>query len=710
MIVRSVLLISAICIAIFAAGSQAQVPQVMNFQGILTDDVGTVVEDGTYSITFKIYYGEVGGSEIWSETQLVEVTKGIFSVYLGTVTALDLPFESDYWVGISVEGEAELSPRMRLATSPYSFTSKAVLGDNVFPDSGNVGIHTDSPNYPLEIWGGTANQVGLFVHGNDPDWTSIYVEAGNAGSRPGYGYVRGPLVAHHYVDPGGSWRLSVGGDERISVTAAGRVGIGVTSPLEQFDVDGAINIGTTSGSNTGTIRWSGSDFEGYDGSQWLSLTGSGSGGLPTGNSGQTLRHSGTDWIATGNLYNDGSFIGVGTTSPETNLHVMSSGNPAISVESDLSSGSAGLKAKTDGGSQDYAMIQKIGASVAGSKAGIPYANLSLLQIGSQAGPFMLDVIPPEPIHFVIDNDEIVRMTEEGRLEVHRDGGAVASIYGDSDGGRISLFNETGGLHTYLQPDPNGAGGYMSIYRSDTEDGIRLDGNFAGTTEPFLALFGSAQDVAFNLSQTGDWSVELPVDAVSNAEIMDEPGVASMINSEATGIALTMGNFVVIGSRSITVPAAGYVLVVATSNISIDHTNGTLSTAIFGISHAPDAFNANQSAELSEPGAAPTATYERIITCHGLYEAVDAGTATFNYIGFLAGGAMTAHDVQLTLCYFPTAYGTVEPTFVVDPVMTAAAPDEAERDRSIADNESRIERELAAMRSRIENLERRLDSE
>lgn len=47
-----------------------------------------------------------------------------------------------------------------------------------------------------------------------------------------------------------------------------------------------------------------------------------SGNLPVGTSGQTLRHDGTSWIATNNLFNNGTYIGIGTTSPGAALHVM----------------------------------------------------------------------------------------------------------------------------------------------------------------------------------------------------------------------------------------------------------------------------------------------------------------------------------------------------------------------------------------------------
>lgn len=60
------------------------------------------------------------------------------------------------------------------------------------------------------------------------------------------------------------------------------VGIGIANPSEKLEVNGAIKIGVNTGTAAGTIRWNPatSDFEGYNGSSWLSLTNS---RLPWGN-------------------------------------------------------------------------------------------------------------------------------------------------------------------------------------------------------------------------------------------------------------------------------------------------------------------------------------------------------------------------------------------------------------------------------------------
>jgi len=104
----------------------------------------------------------------------------------------------------------------------------------------------------------------------------------------------------------------------ITVLDTGNVGIGVLSPVEKLDVNGAVKLGNTANNNPGTIRWTGSDFEGYDGASWNSLT-MGSGG------------SDNDWVIDGdNMYSGASGnVGIGTDNPQYMLQVGESGNPGI---------------------------------------------------------------------------------------------------------------------------------------------------------------------------------------------------------------------------------------------------------------------------------------------------------------------------------------------------------------------------------------------
>jgi hypothetical protein len=70
----------------------------------------------------------------------------------------------------------------------------------------------------------------------------------------------------------------------LDVYVDGKVGIGTTNPSEALEVAGGakvsegLQVGNTTNANAGTIRWSGTDLEVYNGSVWVSLTAGGGGG------------------------------------------------------------------------------------------------------------------------------------------------------------------------------------------------------------------------------------------------------------------------------------------------------------------------------------------------------------------------------------------------------------------------------------------------
>lgn len=111
----------SLCMATFAFG---QIPQTMSYQGVLTEANGNPV-NGSVSLTFKLYDAATGGTKLWEETQQVTVINGLFNVILGSVNPLTLPFDKPYWLGICVDGGAELTPRIELTSSPYSMTAQS---------------------------------------------------------------------------------------------------------------------------------------------------------------------------------------------------------------------------------------------------------------------------------------------------------------------------------------------------------------------------------------------------------------------------------------------------------------------------------------------------------------------------------------------------------------------------------------------------------
>lgn len=108
--------------------SFASVPGVLTYQGILKDSSGNFLT-GTYSMTFKIYSASTGGTSLWTETQSsVSVTSGKFGVQLGSGTSINLAFDQDYWLGITVGTDSEMSPRVKLTSAGYAYMAEDVSG------------------------------------------------------------------------------------------------------------------------------------------------------------------------------------------------------------------------------------------------------------------------------------------------------------------------------------------------------------------------------------------------------------------------------------------------------------------------------------------------------------------------------------------------------------------------------------------------------
>jgi len=112
-----------LCVTAFA-----DVPRTMVYQGKLTDDSGVGLT-GTYFITFGIYDVEEAGDALWEEDHTdVSINRGIFSVTLGLEFPIDLPFDTQYWLEIEIEG-IPLIPRLLLTSS--SFSMRAGSADEV---------------------------------------------------------------------------------------------------------------------------------------------------------------------------------------------------------------------------------------------------------------------------------------------------------------------------------------------------------------------------------------------------------------------------------------------------------------------------------------------------------------------------------------------------------------------------------------------------
>ena len=220
------------------------IPRQISFQGVLTDTSGTPVETGTHELAFKLYEASDGGTELWAEDQSVsfaEGSRGLYSVLLGGVTPLDLTFDRQYWLGISVNGGPELVPRVPLTASPYALSVARITRDM---SHGELSVgYSGQEDWPL----GGVLYLGRF---DDParsgHWLGgVYFVSRTADGRTAVSAVHGRVTdggtqatqremtgsLEFLTKEGGQADPSV----RMTIDKWGNVGIG-TEPISEFQL------------------------------------------------------------------------------------------------------------------------------------------------------------------------------------------------------------------------------------------------------------------------------------------------------------------------------------------------------------------------------------------------------------------------------------------------------------------------------------------
>ena len=104
--------------------SESSAPGLVNFQGLLKDSQGNAISSSV-QVAFLLYVSPTGGAPLWQESQNVTAQDGLFNTLLGSVTPLTpATFQGgERWLGIKVGSDAEMTPRLRISSVPYSLVS-----------------------------------------------------------------------------------------------------------------------------------------------------------------------------------------------------------------------------------------------------------------------------------------------------------------------------------------------------------------------------------------------------------------------------------------------------------------------------------------------------------------------------------------------------------------------------------------------------------
>lgn len=306
---------ATVVLMIVATAAHAQVPPIINYQGQLLDGSGKPA-NGNFTIVFSIFDVVSGGTALYTETQSLTVTNGLFSALIGSVTPIPLTlFDSgpNRWLEITANGTV-LSPRRQFGSVPYAFSGPGggsgsgpwlLSGSNAYYSGGSVGIGTDKPGlFPgayryltisatdlytskaaaLELQGGSANlnaavaRIDFSSVAPSGVWNNIariHAERGIAAND-------GELV--FFTHDQDSLKEAMRIDYRGNIG----MGIGTISPTHKLAVAGTVSATAFVGDGSGLTN------------------------LPVG-----------PWITSGsNVYYNNGNVGIGTTNPTQKLTVV----------------------------------------------------------------------------------------------------------------------------------------------------------------------------------------------------------------------------------------------------------------------------------------------------------------------------------------------------------------------------------------------------
>ncbi|MEA3296904.1 MAG: hypothetical protein U9R56_03485 [candidate division Zixibacteria bacterium] len=142
---------------------QASVPQLISYQGRLTNIAGIPLPDSSYSMEFSIYVDSVDGVPLWTENVTVTTVDGLFSHMLGSIETLPSSLFEDHsalYLGVSRDG-VPLDARTRLVSAPYA---QAAGNLEVRDAVDTLAIKTCSDDHRLSLYD-SLGQEGIRLQG-----------------------------------------------------------------------------------------------------------------------------------------------------------------------------------------------------------------------------------------------------------------------------------------------------------------------------------------------------------------------------------------------------------------------------------------------------------------------------------------------------------------------------------------------------------------
>ncbi|NQT19683.1 MAG: hypothetical protein HQ592_08255 [Planctomycetes bacterium] len=254
------LTLTAALVLALGSTAMADIPKTISFQGRLADDSGAPI-NGNVNLTLVIY--SAGGASLFGETHTgLAVTDGVFNVLIGSQTVGGVPSSvfasADRSVGLSVNSDAEMTPRLPLSAVPYAYVAESAqtfeVPQSISASNNAALLHISNTGSGDAVVGTGSAGKGVYGHSNGDYGVyagstsgpgAIYGQAGGAGARG----VRG-------VATGTGSTVGVMGEAMGSTEGIGMVGNGGNRGMQGYGQYGHGVYGTTAAT-------SGTNFGGY---------------------------------------------------------------------------------------------------------------------------------------------------------------------------------------------------------------------------------------------------------------------------------------------------------------------------------------------------------------------------------------------------------------------------------------------------------------
>ncbi len=183
-----------------------------------------------------------------AKTALTMLSSGI----TGIVSSANVSGEYKGITGVGV-----LQTPLELARG-FKVKGKQLVVDD---HTGNVGVGHSNPQYLLDVNG------DMLVRGTVvfADGTTLNSTSELSGSAHGVKSDDDVVVDVDQDHTGvGQFKVLIGGTEKMRLTQAGKLGVGILKPTQRLDINGAIRIGDTNDNSPGTIRYHDNMYQGFD--------------------------------------------------------------------------------------------------------------------------------------------------------------------------------------------------------------------------------------------------------------------------------------------------------------------------------------------------------------------------------------------------------------------------------------------------------------